>query len=66
MEQKLKTNKIFFDLYEEIKDSSMSQELAYMHAECRFARMTQQAFGMPFRKFQNFETFLSAYYRSKS
>ena len=66
MEQKLKTNKIFFDMYEDIKDSSMSQEAAYIHTEARFAEMTKQAFGQPFRKFQNFETFLSVYYRNKT
>ena len=53
-------------MYEETKDSSMSQEAAYLHTECRFANMTKQAFGAPYRKFQNFETFLSVYYRSKA
>jgi hypothetical protein len=66
MENKFKPAKIFFELYEEIKTPFISQHLAYLKAEKIFSNACQKAFGTPYRKFQNFETFLTMYYKYKN
>jgi len=58
-----KANTVFFSIYESKLPHYQLRREAYEAAEKEFGERLETVFGMPFRKFKDYETFLSSYNR---
>lgn len=59
----IRPNTIFFNIFDSIQACFASRRDAYEEAERRFGEMCVKGFGKAYRKFDSYESFLSAYNR---